>query len=98
MAHRRRAGQRDRSRRVTIDVAQPDTPWPHIQAFIDNGGNIAVGQIYPIPCAAVASDDHNMYAALLRRDGENLVELLHRLDIALDKALTQEIFTDEING
>ena len=98
MAHRHRAGQRDRSRRVTIDVAQPDTLWPHIQALIDNGGNIAVGQIYPIPCAAVASDEHNMYAALLRRDGENLTDLLNRLDAALEAALTQEIYTDEING
>jgi len=44
------------------------------------------------------SAEHNMYATLLRRDGENLVDLLQRLDIALDKALTQEIFTDEING
>ena len=66
--------------------------------MIDNGGNIAIGQIYPIPCAAVASDEHTMYAALLRRDGESLVDLLQRLDMALDKALTQEIFTDEING
>jgi hypothetical protein len=98
MAHRRRAGQRDRSRRVTIDVAQPDTPWPHIQALIDNGGNIAIGQIYPIPCAAVASDEHNMYVALLRRDGESLTDLLNRLDTALEAALTQEIYTDEING
>jgi hypothetical protein len=66
--------------------------------LINNGGNIAIGQFYPIPCAAVASDEHNMYAALLRRDGESLTDLLHRLDIALDKALIQEIFTDEING
>lgn len=66
--------------------------------MIDNGGSIALGQIYPIPCAAVASDVHNLYAALLRRDSANLVDLLHRLDIAIDKALTQEIFTDEING
>jgi len=98
MAQRRRAGQPDRSRRVAADVAQPNRLWPSIQALIDNGGNIAIGQIYPIPCAAVASDEHAMYAALLRRDGENLVDLLQRLDMALDKALTQEIFTDEING
>jgi hypothetical protein len=61
-------------------------------------GLYAIGQIYPIPCAAVASDAHAMYAALLRRDGETLVNLLQRLDMALDKALTQDIFTDEING
>ena len=38
-----------------------------------------------------------MYSALLRRDGESLNDLHNRLDLALDKAFTQEIFTDEIN-
>lgn len=66
--------------------------------MIDDGGNVSIGQIYPIPCAAVASDEHNMYAALLRRDGESLTDLLYRLDTALEAALTREIYTDEING
>lgn len=47
--------------------------------------------------AAVASDDHNMLAALVRRDGESLMELLQRLDAAVDKAVNDQIFTDEIN-
>ena len=76
----------------------PNTPWPQIQALIDDGGNVSIGQIYPIPCAAVASDEHNMYAALLRRDGESLTDLPNRLDTALEAALTRDIYTDEING
>ena len=43
MAHRRRAGQPDRSRRVAADVAQPNTPWPSIQALIDTYYDIRSG-------------------------------------------------------
>jgi len=66
--------------------------------LIDNNGNIAIGQIYAIPCAAVASDGHNKYAALLRRKGESLTDLLNRLDAALEAALAREIYTDGVNG
>jgi len=75
-----------------------DTLWPNIQDLIDNGGNLSIGQIPPVRCAAVAADESNMLAALLRRDGESLVELLDRLDTAIDKAIEQEIYTDEINA
>jgi hypothetical protein len=74
------------------------TALPNIQALIDNGGNVSIGQIPPIRCAAVAADESNMLAALLRRDDENLVDLLNRLDGAVGKALDQDIFTDEINN
>jgi hypothetical protein len=98
MAGRCRTGHRDRSRRVTADTIEQNAPWPHVQALINHGGNISIGQIYPIPCAAVASDEHNMLAALVQREGEGLVDLLNRLDAALDAAFTNEIYTDEING
>jgi len=75
----------------------PDTPWSNIQELIDNGGNVSIGDIPPIRCAAVAADENNMLAALLRRDGESLIDLLNRLDAALEAALTREIYTDEIN-
>jgi predicted RNase H-like HicB family nuclease len=35
---------------------------------------------------------------LVRRQGETLDALLGRLDQAIDKALNEEIFTDEINA
>ena len=47
--------------------------------------------------AAVASDDHTMLAALVRRDGESLMDQLQRLDEAVDKAVNDQIFTAEIN-
>ena len=60
--------------------------------------NSPSGEIGPIRCAAVASDHHNMLAALQRRKGETLMQLLQRLDAALLRALEDDEFTDEING
>ena len=39
-----------------------------------------------------------MLAALLRRQGESLIDLLSRLDDAIGKAFDEEIYTDEINA
>jgi hypothetical protein len=35
---------------------------------------------------------------LVRRKGESLPQLLERLDLAVGKALHEEIYTDEINN
>jgi len=59
---------------------------------------VSSGDIPPVPCAAVAADESIMLAALLRREGESLVDLLDRLDEAVGKAFDEEIYTDEING
>ncbi len=72
--------------------------WPNIQSLIDNGGNISVGAIPPVRCAAVAADEGSMLAALLRRKDETLTDLLDRLDQAIEKAIDEEIYTDEINS
>ncbi|MCA9973872.1 MAG: hypothetical protein KC425_26850 [Anaerolineales bacterium] len=76
----------------------PATPWPNIEELIDNGGNVSIGDIPPVPCAAVAADESIMLAALLRREGESLIELLGRLDDAIGKAFDEEFYTDEINA
>ena len=73
-------------------------PWPNLQALIDDHGSFVVGYVSPIPCAAIASDQHNMLAALVRRRGEALTELLGRLEAAVEKAYDEQIYTDEING
>lgn len=73
-------------------------PWPNLQALIEDEGSFVVGRVPPIPCAAIASDEHNMLAALVGRRGESLPELLERLESAVAKAYGQEIYTDEING
>jgi len=52
----------------------------NIEALIEDGGDITVGAIDPIECAATAADGHNALAMLVRRDGETLNALLKRLD------------------
>lgn len=70
---------------------------PNIAELIDSGGQISVGGIGPIKCAAVANDEYQCYAMLQRRPGETLQQLLERLDAAIDTAMTTEEMIDEIN-
>lgn len=69
---------------------------PNIANLIADG-EITVGEKSPLGCVAIAHDGHNTLAMLRRRRGETLVQLLTRLDQAIAKALTEEVFTDEIN-
>lgn len=85
--------------RSTGPTSKSSTPWPTLESFVlTEGGQISIGEIGPIECAAVASNDHNMQVALQRRPKESLAELLQRLDAALKRALDEDVFTDEING
>ena len=75
----------------------PSVPaLPHIAELIEDG-EITIGMLRPIGCVATATDEDCTYAMLVRRRGESLLQLLSRLDQAIDKALTLGIFTDEIN-
>ena len=69
---------------------------PNIADLISDG-EITVGVLRPVGCVATATDGHNCLAMLVRRRGETLAQLLTRLDQAIDKALTEDIYTDEIN-
>lgn len=77
---------------------KPRSPWPHIEELIESAGNITIGRVASIDCAAIATDEHNMLAALVRRKGETFLDLMRRLDEAVQLALEEEQFTDEING
>jgi hypothetical protein len=61
-------------------------------------GQITVGVIRPMGCVAIANDAHQSLAMLVRRKGESLPQLLERLDLAVGKALHEEIYMDEINN
>ena len=69
----------------------------NIEALIDDGGDITLGAIHSIACAATASDGHNALAMLVRRDGETLNALLKRLDRAIAMYYADDEVTDEIN-
>jgi hypothetical protein len=69
----------------------------NIEALIDDGGDITIGPIGSIECAATAVDGHNALAMLVRRDGETLNALLKRLDKAIARFNETGEPTDEIN-
>lgn len=70
----------------------------NIEDLIDGAGQITIGVVKPVPCAAIATEGRRPLAMLVRRDGETLYELLERLETAIDKAHEEEIFVDEINN
>jgi hypothetical protein len=74
------------------------TSWKNIEFLIDGYGEVTLGRVGPIRCAAIASDEDQMLAALVRRPGEELAELLVRLDHAIDRAWNAEEYLDEINA
>jgi len=64
VARRPTAGPGKPTRRLSADFA-PSSAWPHIEEFVESGGNIQIGRIAPIECATVAADPHGMIAALV---------------------------------
>jgi hypothetical protein len=70
---------------------------PNIAELIQDG-EITIGMLRPVGCVATAADEDRCLAMLVRRRGETLGQLLTRLDRAIDKAINQDIFTDEINA
>lgn len=70
----------------------------NIEALIDDGGEITVGHIHGVGCAATAADGHNSLAMLASGDGETLNALLKRLDRAIGRYYADGEVVDEING
>ena len=101
MEHRPKRTNRERTRSVEKPAAGDSSAvdilsLPNIAELIEYG-EITLGVVRPVGCVAVANDEDNCMAMLVRRDGETLAQLLARLDRAIGKALTDDIFTDEIN-
>jgi hypothetical protein len=73
------------------------TPFHNIQAFLDDTrGQITIGEIPPIPRAALAAEGKKARVALVCRGGETVAQLLERLDIALGKAMAENTTVDEV--
>ena len=71
---------------------------PNIEYLVDGNGEIVIGPIASIPCAATAADGDLCLAMLVRRDGETLEQLLIRLERAIEMAEEDEISIDEVNN
>ena len=74
------------------------TRFKNIDALVKGNGDITIGRIGPVRCAAVAGDGDQQLAMLVRRPRESLEELLDRLDTAIGKAWDEEEYIDEINA
>ena len=101
MEHRRKRTARNPTRSLDKKVVAKNSAvipvsLPHLAALITYG-EITVGVHRPIGCIATATDGDNCLAMLVRRRGETLAQLLTRLDQAIDKALTEDVYTDEVN-
>ena len=72
--------------------------FKNIDALVKAGGEVTIGRIGPVRCAATAADEDQSLAMLARRSEESLEELLDRLDEAIVKAWDEEEYIDEING
>jgi hypothetical protein len=102
LEHRRQSTARRRTRSldqkaIVKNSAIAPASLPNIAELITYG-EITVGVLRPVGCVATATDGHNCLAMLVRRRGETLAQFLTRLDRAIDQALTEEIYTDEINA
>lgn len=69
----------------------------YIEHLLEGPGEITLGRIATIECAATAADEDQQLAMLIRRDGETLGELLVRLDKAIHLAYEHQQYIDEIN-
>jgi hypothetical protein len=70
----------------------------NIDYLIKGRGEVTLGRIGPVSCAAVAARGDQPLAMLVRRKNESLADLLRRLDAAVKAAWEDEVFIDEING
>lgn len=102
MELRPKSADRKRTRSVKPNPEPASVPdpiadlLPNLARFLKDG-EITVGIVDPVGCVATAADEHASIAMLVRRKNETLTQLLTRLDYAIGLALTEDIFTDEVN-
>lgn len=87
--------------RTVTPQRRASTPWPTIEDFLaSEEGTITLGAINhsSLGYTAIASDEHSMLVALVRKNRETLHQLLDRLERALGPAIDDQVFVDEING
>lgn len=86
------------SRRKPASPKAPSNALANIEFLIGGNGDITIGRVGPIRCVATAADEDQCLAMLQRRPGESLVELLQRLDAAIEDAYENSVYIDEVNA
>lgn len=95
-ATRKRTRSLEQSPEQVRDKDQIADLLPNLAQFLEDG-EITIGIVNPVGCVATAADEYASIAMLVRRKNETLTQLLTRLDYAIGLALTEDIFTDEVN-
>lgn len=86
------------SRRKSASPKAPANALANIEFLIDGNGDITIGTVGPVRCAATAADEDQCLAMLVRRPGESLMDLLQRLDAAIGDAYENNVYIDEVNA
>jgi hypothetical protein len=92
--------QRSREAYLSTDDIPPAPPgrWANITALLENAGHVTIGRVAHVEGAAIAADEHTVFATVVRRRDEPFEELLGRLDQAIGRLLYEGIHTNEIEG
>ncbi len=64
------------SRRKPVAPKATPATFENIEFLIENHGEITIGEVGSIRCAATAADEDQCLAMLQRRPGESLMDLL----------------------
>jgi len=86
------------SRRKSVAPKSAPTAFDNIEFLIDGNGDITIGAVGSVRCAATAADEDQCLAMLVRRPGESLLQLLQRLDAAIADAYENNVYIDEVNA
>ena len=73
-----------------------DALCPALEALISDGGQITLGAVGPVRNAAIAAMPAGMLAALVRRKGETLPQILQRLDAAVVQSVLENRVINEM--
>ena len=98
MESRKRPGRGTAQSRVETSQFDPGAAeLKYVAMLIDDGGQITVGAMHPIPCVAIATDRQGSLATLRRRPDETVPQLLLRLNDSIALAVEADEMIDEIN-
>ncbi len=92
---RRRTSQSRVEEELQFDPGAAELKY--IGMLIEDGGQVTLGALHPIPCVAIANDDHGSLAMLRRRPRESIPQLLLRLNDSIAIAVEADEIIDEIN-
>jgi hypothetical protein len=97
LARRRKPSTRHTRGGLNENAADPLSDLAYVNEIIELGG-ISIGVVPPLTeCVAIAHEGKNTLAMLVRRKRETLLQLLTRLNLAIARAQTEDVFTDEVN-